>query len=210
MAVLFFIHGGAFIGGSSNDDIYGPDFLIDKRTILVTHNYRLGILGFLSLQLPEYSGNMALKDTQLALKWTHKNIERFGGDSKRITVFGHSAGGALTHFQVLSSESRKYFRNAVIMSGSAVNHWGLSNYDHLKHAFKIAHDLGQRIMDQHKLVEFLKTISAEKFTPFADIDIRKNVLHQIPIAPIVESKYSILTELLWTGRNFIINFIRFI
>lgn len=63
-----------------------------KRTILVTLNYRLGVFGFLSLQLPEYSGNMAMKDIQLALKWTNKNIERFGGDSNRITVFGHSAG----------------------------------------------------------------------------------------------------------------------
>lgn len=89
---MFWIHGGAFIGGSSNDDLFGPDFLIDKRTILVTFNYRLGVLGFLSFNLPEYSGNMALKDIQLALKWTNENIERFGGDSKRITVFGHSAG----------------------------------------------------------------------------------------------------------------------
>lgn len=89
---MFWIHGGAFIGGSGNDALYGGDFLVEKRTILVTFNYRLGVLGFLSLHLPEYSGNMALKDIQLALKWTHKNIERFGGDSKRITIFGHSAG----------------------------------------------------------------------------------------------------------------------
>lgn len=92
MPVLFWIHGGAFFGGSGNDGLYGPDFLIDKRVILVTFNYRLGVLGFLSLELPEYSGNMGLKDVQLALKWTNKNIERFGGDRKRITIFGHSAG----------------------------------------------------------------------------------------------------------------------
>lgn len=115
LPVLFWIHGGAFIGilldcifsstniwlilklfwligGSGNDGLHGPDFLIEKRTILVTSNYRLGVLGFLSLSLPEYSGNMGLKDIQLALKWTNKNIERFGGDRKRITISGHSAG----------------------------------------------------------------------------------------------------------------------
>lgn len=92
LAVMFWIHGGAFIGGSGNDNLYGPDFLVEKRIVVVTLNYRLGVFGFLTLQLPEYSGNMGLKDIQLALKWTHKNIERFGGDNKRITVFGHSAG----------------------------------------------------------------------------------------------------------------------
>lgn len=92
MPVLFWIHGGAFIGGSGNDGLYGPDFLIEKRIILVTSNYRLGVLGFLSLHLPEYSGNMGMKDIHLALKWTNKNIERFGGDHTRITIFGHSAG----------------------------------------------------------------------------------------------------------------------
>lgn len=108
LPVLFWIHGGAFIGGSGNDGLYGPDFLIEKRVILVTSNYRLGVLGFLSLDLPEYSGNMGLKDVQLALKWTHKNIERFGGDRNRITIFGHSAGIAI-HLRLLSMEMNENF-----------------------------------------------------------------------------------------------------
>lgn len=92
MATLFFIHGGGFFDGSSDDVFYGPDFIIEKQTILVTINYRLGVLGFLSFDTPEYSGNMGLKDQQMALKWISENIERFGGDHKQITVFGHSAG----------------------------------------------------------------------------------------------------------------------
>lgn len=97
LAVLFFIHGGAFFDGSSDDGIYGPDFIVEKQTILVSFNYRLGVLGFLSLDTPEYSGNMGLKDQQLALKWISENIERFGGDNQRITVFGHSAGETRTN-----------------------------------------------------------------------------------------------------------------
>lgn len=92
LAVLFFIHGGGFTDGSSDDLLYGPDFIIEKQVILVSFNYRLGVLGFLSLNSPEYSGNMGLKDQQLALKWISSNIDRFGGDSKRITIFGQSAG----------------------------------------------------------------------------------------------------------------------
>lgn len=70
--------------------------LMEKDVILVTFNYRLGVLGFLSLDLPEYSGNMALKDQQLALKWTSENIAYFGGDKNRITIFGQSAGSFLS------------------------------------------------------------------------------------------------------------------
>lgn len=89
---MFFIHGGGFAEGSGNDNVYGPDFLVEKDVVLVTINYRIGILGFLSLDQPEYSGNMGLKDQQLALKWVYENVEHFGGDKTRITVFGQSAG----------------------------------------------------------------------------------------------------------------------
>lgn len=58
----------------------------------VTLNYRMDIFGFLSLNTPEYSGNMGLKDQVLALRWVNDNIEHFGGDKNRITLFGHSSG----------------------------------------------------------------------------------------------------------------------
>lgn len=90
--MLFFIHGGGYSEGASDDYYSGPDFIVEKQTIVVTINYRLGILGFLSLDTPEYSGNMGLKDQQLALKWISSNIDKFGGDNKRITIFGQSAG----------------------------------------------------------------------------------------------------------------------
>lgn len=89
---MFWIHGGAYFTFSGNEYFNGPDFLIEQDVILVTCNYRLFILGFLSLNTPEYSGNMGLKDQQMALKWTFDNIEEFNGDSRRITVFGESAG----------------------------------------------------------------------------------------------------------------------
>lgn len=52
----------------------------------------MGPHGFLSLGIPEYSGNMAMKDQLLALKWTSDNIEQFGGDKNNIVLFGHSSG----------------------------------------------------------------------------------------------------------------------
>lgn len=89
---MFWIHGGGFCEYSGNSNLFGPDFLVKKNVILVTINYRLGVFGFLSLGTPEYSGNMGLKDQQMALEWVYKHIDRFYGDRNRITVFGQSAG----------------------------------------------------------------------------------------------------------------------
>lgn len=63
-----------------------------KHNFKVTFNYRLGALGFLSLDTPEYPGNMGLKDQLMAIKWTNENIYNFGGDKKKITLHGISAG----------------------------------------------------------------------------------------------------------------------
>lgn len=80
----------------------------------------------------EYSGNMALKDQQLALQWVYENIEHFGGDMEKITVFGESAGAASTHFHVANEKSRKYFQRAIIQSGSILNPWAIySGNNHL-------------------------------------------------------------------------------
>lgn len=92
MPVIFWIHGGGFAEGSGNDFFFGPDFLLEQGLIVVTINYRLGTFGFLSLDTKHHSGNMGLKDQYTALKWTHHNIEAFGGHKQRITLMGQSAG----------------------------------------------------------------------------------------------------------------------
>lgn len=86
----------------------------------MTINYRLGPFGFLSLGTSEYSGNMGLKDQQAAFKWVKENIENFGGDPNRITVFGESAGSTSIHLQTMSSVSQQYFQRAILQSGAAL------------------------------------------------------------------------------------------
>ena len=88
--VLVFIHGGTFATGGSKAD--GPDFLISQDNVLVTLQYRLGIFGFLNLGFGEYTGNMGLKDQQMAIKWVYNNIEYFSGKKDEILLFGQSAG----------------------------------------------------------------------------------------------------------------------
>lgn len=90
--VLIFFHGGEWVNGDASDLFYGPDFLLSQDNVVVTVQYRLGIFGLLSLGSGEYTGNMALKDQQLALKWVWNNIENFAGDKQKTLIFGESAG----------------------------------------------------------------------------------------------------------------------
>lgn len=129
LPVMTFIHGGGFQMGSSKTDFYGADYFMQKDVVLVTFNYRTGPFGFLSLNDPalEVPGNAGLKDQAFALKWIQRNIANFGGDSKNVTLFGDGAGGASTHYHMISEQSKGLFHKAIVMSGCAFNKtWALA------------------------------------------------------------------------------------
>ena len=90
--VMVWIHGGAFVSGSGTFWDYGPQYFMEAGVIIVTINYRLGPLGFLSTATEELPGNLGLWDQALALAWVRDNIRYFGGDPGRVTLFGESAG----------------------------------------------------------------------------------------------------------------------
>lgn len=94
--VIVFIPGGAFQGGQASYASYGPDFLMTEDAIVVVMQYRVGIFGFLNLGHGEYTGNMGLKDQQMALKWISNNIEQFSGNKNEILLYGQSAGTFVT------------------------------------------------------------------------------------------------------------------
>jgi len=104
LPVMAYIHGGGFQGGSSKTDMAGPDFLLQKDVVLVTFNYRLGPIGFLTLDDPELDvpGNAGLKDQTLALKWIQRNIAKFGGDAKNVTLFGLSVSKCFYAYQSIT------------------------------------------------------------------------------------------------------------
>lgn len=118
---MVWIHGGSFRVGSSSEHMYGPDFLLQKEVIIVTVNYRLGALGFLSIDDPIFQipGNAGLKDQTLALRWIKSNINAFGGDPNNVTIFGNSAGAISVHLHMLSDFSRDLFHKAIVQSGFA-------------------------------------------------------------------------------------------
>jgi acetylcholinesterase len=90
-----------------------------ENVVVVTVNYRLHILGFMSFPNMGVSGNAGLKDQQMALQWVHENISHVGGDPDRICLFGESAGAACVHFQVMNEKSRKFISSAICQSGTA-------------------------------------------------------------------------------------------
>lgn len=162
LPVMVWIHGGGFAYGHGNADAYGPEFLMNKNVILVTVNYRLGILGFLNLETKDAAGNMGLKDQNAALKWVKKEIENFGGDSKNVTLFGESAGGASVHYHMLSPLSKGLFHKAVLMSGSAMCNWGFTK-NHLQRAFDLGKLLGCEAKTKEELLTFLMKASPKEF-----------------------------------------------
>ena len=114
--VMIWIHGGAFYLGSK--DRYRMQPLIDEDVILVAMNYRLHALGFMSFGNSLVSGNMGLKDQQLAIQWVRTNIGHFGGDPERLVLFGESAGAISVQAHVLSPFNKGINFSGIAQSGS--------------------------------------------------------------------------------------------
>jgi para-nitrobenzyl esterase len=119
LPVIFWIHGGAYVGGSSN--LYRLDKLANQgRVIVVSPNYRIGILGFMPLtplkgQL--VNGNFGLEDQRLAMRWVQRNIAAFGGDASNVTLAGESAGAASICAHLTAPEATDaLFHKAIVMS----------------------------------------------------------------------------------------------
>lgn len=114
-SVMFFMPGGRFEQGDSTSPLYsGEYFTTNLDVILVTTNYRLGVLGHLVTD--EYAGNFAIKDQRMALVWLKKNIAAFGGNPNDVTIFGQSAGASSTAVHLLSPYSRGLFSKAIMES----------------------------------------------------------------------------------------------
>jgi para-nitrobenzyl esterase len=123
LPVMVWIHGGGLTGGGG--DLYDPTPLVNGGgVIVVTINYRLGVLGFLAqsgLDAEHHMlGNYGFMDQQFALNWVKKNIKAFGGNPKEVTVFGESAGGQSVYCQLASPLAKGLFRGAIAESGSYV------------------------------------------------------------------------------------------
>lgn len=116
--VMVFIHGGSFAAGSKDATAYdGAQFARDG-IVLVSINYRMGILGF--LPIPGAPTNLGLRDAIAALGWVRDNIASFGGSPSNVTVFGESAGACCAELVALSPLAKGLMRRAICQSGQAL------------------------------------------------------------------------------------------
>ncbi|XP_073834277.1 venom carboxylesterase-6 [Musca autumnalis] len=123
LPVMVWFHGGGWECGSGISSFYGPEFLLNHDIILVSANFRLGPLGFLSTETVDCPGNFGLKDQLEVLKWIQTNIAAFGGNPKSVTIFGESAGGASVTYHMLSEKSKGLFHKGISQSGTYFNPW---------------------------------------------------------------------------------------
>lgn len=122
--VIVFAYGGGFTSGAGSEPRYDGEGLAKKGVVFVTFNYRLGVFGFFAH--PELtdesdhkaSGNYGFMDFISVLKWVQRNIENFGGDPKRVTIMGESAGAMMISGMVGSLEARGLFQRAIAESGA--------------------------------------------------------------------------------------------
>ena len=106
--------------------VYNGEILAGKQNVVVvTINYRLGILGFFNIPGTTTKGNYGLMDQILALKWVKQHIGDFGGDANKVTIFGESAGGASVSLLMLSPLTKGLFSKVIAQSGSALNYWAV-------------------------------------------------------------------------------------
>uniref|UniRef100_A0A8D8NKS9 Carboxylic ester hydrolase n=3 Tax=Culex pipiens TaxID=7175 RepID=A0A8D8NKS9_CULPI len=189
LPVMVFIHGGAWLFGSGNNDCYSPEYLLEQGVIAVTLNYRLSSLGFTYLPSQGIEGNAGLKDQLMALKWVNQNIAKFGGDPSNVTIFGESAGGASVHLHVLSPLSRKYFHKAICQSGSSIHEWVMQRDPELK-ARTLAKLAGCKGTSDEDVYETLMTASTADIAGHAvgvlTVDERRRGL-PMPFKPVLES-----------------------
>ena len=115
LPVLFYIHGGSYNGGAAMT--FPSDILALQGVVVVVIQYRLGPFGFLTTGDSAAPGNFGMLDQVEALKWVKENIDNFGGDPSKVTIFGESAGATSVTLHLLSPLSEGLFHQAIAESG---------------------------------------------------------------------------------------------
>jgi para-nitrobenzyl esterase len=176
--VMVFIHGGAFLFGSGSD-YDGTKFAEEGDIVVVTINYRLGVLGFGDFSALGVPRNLGLHDQIAALRWVRENIAAFGGDPDCITIVGESAGSMSISLLMVSSAREGLFDRAILQSG-ALN---------LIHESDIAADLGRRYREilgsGAADLDALRQVPLEQLLS-AQAKIDAEVLDGLPASPVYD------------------------
>nr|XP_020667972.1 cholinesterase-like isoform X1 [Pogona vitticeps] len=190
--ILFWIHGGGgFLIGSASVGLYnGASLAATENVIVVSINYRLGALGFLSLP-PASPGNMGLWDQHLALRWIRENAAAFGGDPNQVTILGQNSGAVSVGLHLLSPHSGPLFARAVLQSGAANVAWAWMNPEKAKQkALVISQRLGCAEGNEHAVVRCLQEKDAADFTQHElSMVLESKFILDLPFLPTTDGEF---------------------
>ncbi|NXK72514.1 CEL lipase, partial [Amazona guildingii] len=198
MPVMIWIYGGAFLLGGSqganflNNYLYdGEEIAVRGNVIVVTINYRLGPLGFLSTGDANLPGNYGLKDQHMAIAWVKRNIKAFGGDPENITIFGESAGAVSVSLQMLSPKNKGLFRRAISQSGVGLCSWAIQK-NPLTWAKKLGQSVGCPTDNTTALANCLRISNPKSLTLAYHMQLNNlssPVVHTLALTPVIDGDF---------------------
>ena len=194
-SVMVWIFGGGFVAGTSTLDVYDAKYLaVENDVVVVSMQYRVGSLGFLSMFHRESPGNAGLFDQLMALHWVRDNIENFGGNPHDVTLFGESAGAVSVGMHLLSPMSRSLFHRAILQSAGPQADWAvLPDQEAKNRSLKLARVLGCDQIEIADVIECLRTKPPERFPDNEyDPSVFKYGVVRFPFVAIVDGAF--LTE----------------
>ena len=142
--VVLWLHDGSFQTSDGGPKQYGPKLIMDYNVIMVSINYRLGPLGFLSLESEVVPGNFGLWDQRMALEWVRREASNFCGDPSRVSLMGQGAGSESAIYQLLTpaNQNNSDIYAIIAQSGSPVGDPMLKLNHPKENAIKLAAKLG--------------------------------------------------------------------
>lgn len=211
--VMVFFHGGSFAWGGTSEPLYSGQYIVKEHddVIVVTCNYRIGLMGFINLasvpggeNFPD-SGQLGLLDCVESLRWIKNNIAVFGGDPNNITIFGESAGGGLVSCLLASEYAGDLFQRVIAESGALNQTLSLDNPNSDNQAQVLMELAGAKNMDdlmaltEEQLIEYNET-------PLDEDETTLNDMYSLPykggIVP--EDPYAALSNAKAKGVDFLI------
>ncbi|XP_072940092.1 juvenile hormone esterase-like [Epargyreus clarus] len=192
MAVMFWI--GSFNFMVYVDFVWDPKLLLNQNIVYVRCGFRLGPLGFLSVNDFTAPGNNGLKDIVMALQWVKKNISKFGGDPDNVTIFGSSTGAAIVHLMMLSPMAYGLFHKAIMQNACALNNWSLDKKP-VTRAMELAKKMGITSNNVVEAVEELRSFSATDIMEtcrelsLSEFDLRGKDIYDSIFKPCIEDEF---------------------
>lgn len=183
--VIMHIHGGRYEHGSGNS-FPGHMLAASQEVVVVTFNYRLGVLGYMATADNSSAGNYGLADQLIAIQWVREHIENFNGDPQSITLWGTGSGAASAGLIAMSPRGRDLIRRVIAQSGSASADWALQrNPLFIRNtSIVIGEHFGCFTRDSYSLI---KCLEARSFNEFTTVEVESEV-GWLPFSPVSDYK----------------------